>query len=580
MLNAVISTDAIQFDYDVIAVRRRVRQVAALLRFDEPAQTRLATVASAIARQALQRAGGGRLELSIETREGLQQLVITVIDNGRGEDEAADAESVAVTSVRRLMDEVSVSALGRGSTIVVKKQLPLASALIEERDLETIVAGLSDHASENPLEEMQQQNDELLRALADLGDHQQEFERLNKELEDTNRGVLALYAELDEKAEHLRTSDHLKTRFLSDMSHEFRTPVNSILALARLLEEGKLDGEERKQVGLIRRAADDLASLVSDLLDLAKIEAGKVDVRPAALEVTNLFSALRGMLRPLLGSRPVALVFDEPEGIPLMLTDEGKLSQILRNFISNALKFTESGEVRVSAELGQGGETVIFSVSDTGIGIAAEDQQRIFDDFTQIDHPLQRRHKGSGLGLPLTRKLAALLGGSVRMQSEPGSGSTFFAEIPLRYHGESGKAAAVPVAPTAEEPVPAGPPILRVLVIDDDETARYTVTSFAARPGTEIIEADNGLQGIARAQSDRPNIILLDLMMPGIGGHEVLQRLKSDPATASIPVVVVTSRFINEEEKRQILSKAEAVIYKGDLSREIVTGAIDDALRG
>ncbi|MCU1246638.1 MAG: histidine kinase, partial [Acidobacteria bacterium] len=316
-----------------------------------------------------------------------------------------------------------------------------------------------------------------------------------------------------------------------------------------------------------------------DLLDLAKIEAGKVDVRPAELEVANLFSALRGMLRPLLGSRPVALQFEEPEGMPVMLTDEGKLSQILRNFISNALKFTESGEVRVSAELGKGGERVIFSVSDTGIGIAEEDQQRIFEDFTQIDNPLQRRHKGSGLGLPLTRKLAALLGGSVRMQSEPGSGSTFFVELPLRYHGEPAKAAAASVAATAE-PVPAGPPTLRVLVIDDDETTRYAMTSFAARPGTEIIEADNGLQGIARAQSDRPSVILLDLMMPGIGGHEVLQRLKSDPATASIPVVVVTSRFINEEEKRQILSKAEAVIYKGDLSREIVTGAIDDALRG
>jgi signal transduction histidine kinase len=581
MLNAVISTDSIQFDYDVIAARRRVRQLAALLGFDDRGQTRLATVASAIARQALQRAGGGRLDLGIETREGLQQLVMTVIDNGRGEDDPAEAtERPTVSRVRRLMDEVTVNALGRGSTIVMKKRLPLASALIEEGDLQSIVSGLSDHASENPLEEMQQQNEELLQALADFDDHQQELGRLNQELEDTNRGVLALYAELDEKAEHLRTSDHLKTRFLSDMSHEFRTPVNSILALAGLLEEGKLDGEARKQVGLIRRAADDLASLLSDLLDLAKIEAGKVDVRPAELDVTNLFSALRGMLRPLLDSRPVALLFDEPKGLPVMLTDEGKLSQILRNFISNALKFTESGEVRVSAELGKGGETAIFSVSDTGIGIAAEDQRRIFEDFTQIDHPLQRRHKGSGLGLPLTRKLAALLGGSVRMQSEPGSGSTFFAEIPLRDQGESGKAATSLVAARVEEPVPAGRPTLRVLVIDDDEAARYTVTSFAARPGTEIIEADNGLQGIARAQNDRPNVILLDLMMPGIGGHEVLQRLKSDPATVSIPVVVVTSRFINEEEKRQILSKANAVIYKGDLSRDIVTAAIDDALRG
>jgi len=366
MLNAIISSDAVQFDYDVIAVRRRVRQVARLLSFDEPSETRLAAVAAAIARQALLTGGGGRFELSIETREGLQQLVLTVIDNGvggSGEPGAtggtAVGEGAAIAGARRLMDEVTVSPSGAGTTVVVKKQLPLVAALIEERDLEALVAGLSAHASVNPLEEMQQQNDELLHALGDLGDGQQALERLNEELEDTNRGVLALYAELDEKAEHLRTADQLKTRFLSEMSHEFRTPVNSILALVRLLEEGKLDEEGRKQAGLIRRAADELASLVSDLLDLAKIEAGKVEVRPAELEVSNLFSALRGMLRPLLGNRPVALLFDEPDGLPVMFTDEGKLAQILRNFISNALKFTEEGEVRVSAGGGGGDDDLL-----------------------------------------------------------------------------------------------------------------------------------------------------------------------------------------------------------------------------
>ncbi|MCU1349937.1 MAG: putative SigmaB asociated two-component system sensor protein, partial [Acidobacteria bacterium] len=429
----------------------------------------------------------------------------------------------------------------------------------------------------NPIEEIQQQNGELLQALAGLNERREELQRLNQELEDTNRGVLALYAELDEKAESLRRADQLKTRFLSDMSHEFRTPVNSILALGRLLEEGPLDDEQRKQVALVRRSAEGLATLVEDLLDLAKIEAGKIEIRPAEFEVVNLFSALRGMLRPLLLNRALALVFDDPEGIPPMVTDEGKVSQIVRNFISNAIKFTEAGEVRISAALAPGGRSVIFSVSDTGIGIAAEDLEVVFEEFRQIETPLQRQQRGTGLGLPLTRKLATLLGGKVGVRSEPNVGSTFFAEIPIRY-GESVSAMSATSGEPSETVATSTARRTRILVIDDDGTARYTMRSFAARPGAEILEAENGLEGLARAQEDHPDLILLDLMMPGIGGHEVLQRLKADPNTTAIPVLIITSRFINEEEKRQILSKAVGVIYKGDLSREVVNEAIDKAL--
>ncbi|MFP5246578.1 MAG: ATP-binding protein, partial [Thermoanaerobaculia bacterium] len=468
------------------------------------------------------------------------------------------------------------TAADKGTSVVMRKQLPAHAPVLTPEKLTALVDELARQRPESPIEEIQQQNAELLQALAELNDRKEEQDRLNQELEDTNRGVLALYAELDEKAESLRRADQVKTRFLSDMSHEFRTPVNSILALTRLLEEANLDDDGQKQVALIRRAAEDLESLVSDLLDLAKIEAGKIEVRPAEFEVSNLFSALRGMLRPLLLNRSLSLVFEEPDGLPPMLTDEGKVSQILRNFISNALKFTEAGEVRVSAALSDGDRAIKFSVSDTGIGIAPEDQERIFEEFTQVDNPLQKKQKGTGLGLPLTRKLASLLGGSVGVRSTPGIGSTFWAEIPIRYEGA--EAVTPRVLPQGVAAEPEGPP-LRVLVIDDDETARYTITSFATRPATQVLEAENGLAGIARAQSEMPDIILLDLMMPGVGGHEVLQRLKSDPSTAGIPVIIVTSRFVNDDERRQILTKAAKVLYKGDLARETVTRAIDEALR-
>src|SRR5690606_37221077 len=182
---------------------------------------------------------------------------------------------------------------------------------------------------------------------------------------------------------HLRRADEMKSRFLSNMSHELRTPLYSIGALARLLldrVDGDLTAEQEKQVQFIMKSASDLGELVNDLLDLARIEAGKVEVHPVESSVANLFSALRGMLRPLVVGQQVRLVFEEPDPGIVLWTDEAKLSQILRNFISNAFKFTEQGEVRVSARLNADGRTITFAVADTGIGIEPADQSRIFEE--------------------------------------------------------------------------------------------------------------------------------------------------------------------------------------------------------
>ena len=583
-----ISSISLHFEYDLVAARRRARQVSALLGFDEQEQTRIATVASEIARNALRYGGGGRFEFAIENRDETQSLVMTISDRGDGIPHLQDVldgryhsqtgMGLGILGARRLMDEFSITtAAGKGTVVVMKKRLQRGAKAVTPTAVREMVDQLARLKPESPVEEIHQQNAELLKALGDLNERQEELQRLNQELEDTNRGVLALYAELDEKAESLRHADEMKTRFLSDMSHEFRTPVNAILALSRLLDEWPLTAEARKQLSLIHHAAEDLESLVSDLLDLAKIEAGKIEIRPAEFEVVNLFSALRGMMRPLLLNRAVVLLFDAPDDLPVMYSDEGKIAQILRNFVSNALKFTERGEVRISAMRGDGGDTIVFTVSDTGIGISAEHLETIFEEFRQIENPLQATYKGTGLGLPLARKLATLLGGNVTVQSEVGAGSTFRAELPLREAGMPTPAAAR--ASRLAEPAPKSAVAPRkILTIDDDETARYTLSSFASRPGVTVIEAENGLQGIARAQEDRPDVILLDLMMPGIGGHEVLQRLKADPATAAIPVIIITSRFINEDERQQILTRAANVIYKGDLSREVVTRGIEQAL--
>lgn len=262
---------------------------------------------------------------------------------------------------------------------------------------------------------------------------QRETTALREELDETNQGVLALYAELDNQAEELRQASDLKSRFLSYMSHEFRTPLGSILSINSLLADeldGPLSPEQHKQVAFVSTAARELSDMVDDLLDLAKIEAGRISISPAWFDMFDLFSALRGMFRPIVDASAVDLIFEEPLGLPRLYTDDKKLGQILRNFISNSLKFTTRGEVRVSARM-EGEDKVRFAVSDTGIGIASELHDTLFEDFSQVDSPLQKRLRGTGLGLSLCKRFAALLGGEVGVDSTPGVGSTFFVIIPL-----------------------------------------------------------------------------------------------------------------------------------------------------
>ena len=269
---------------------------------------------------------------------------------------------------------------------------------------------------------------------------------LRAELEETNQGVLALYAELDQQAEQLREVSDLKSRFLSYMSHEFRTPLGSILSMTRLLEDGmdgQLSDEQLRQVRFISASTAELREMVDDLLDLAKIEAGRITISPAWFDLMDLFSALRGMFRPLVDGNRVDLVFEDPPTLPMLYTDDKKLAQILRNFISNALKFTPAGRVVVSAHL-ESEECVRFSVRDTGIGIPSEVLSTLFKDFVQVDTPLQRGLRGTGLGLSLCRRFAELLGGKVGVHSTPGEGSEFYVTLPLKLEPEPEHADAQP----------------------------------------------------------------------------------------------------------------------------------------
>ena len=568
---------------DVVTARQRARQVADALGFDTHDQTRVATAVSEIARNAFRYATGGRVEFALDSSERV--LAVTVSDAGggiphlpavmNGTYESSTGMGLGIIGSRRVMDDFEVKTTPQGTTVRMVKRLPRRTTL-QKSDIARIAERLAAATPRPVTDEMLQQNHELLAALEELRLRQEDLTRLNEELQDTNRGVLALYAELDETAEQLRRSDQMKSKFLSNMTHEFQTPLNSILALTRLLLEhadGELTSEQERQVNYIRSAARDLSELVHDLLDIAKVEAGKVSVRPTEFGVTDLFGGLRGLMRPLQTNEAVALVFDSPDTLPALFTDEAKVSQILRNYISNALKFTERGEVLVSAEIDDPG-FVMFRVSDTGIGIAPEDQDRLFLEFGQVPNPLQGRVRGTGLGLSLSKRLAELLGGTVGVVSALGRGSTFWLRLPIVAPGFETPAPAIPER--TAQPVALSMPT--ALVVDDEMTSRYVLRRCLTAAGCRVIEASGGKEGLARALAEQPDVVFLDITMPDMLGTEVLARLKRDPATARIPVVIATSRAIDEAERARLSAHAAAVLPKARIGGVNGDADLRDAL--
>jgi signal transduction histidine kinase/CheY-like chemotaxis protein len=561
-VNAQLLTLAVRDEQDVVLARQRARQVAALLGFDEQDQARIATAVSELTRYAFRHGGTGELEYGFD-RGPPPALVVGVGDAAW---EAVDQAS-AVVAARRLMDRVEVdAALGAGRIVLTKR---LRGGAPSASELERLAAVLAREGVGGVVGELRQQNLELMRALDELQARQDELARLNVELEDTNRGVVALCAELDERAEELRDASEAKSRFLSNVSHELRTPLSSMLALSELLlqrADGPLSEEQERQVRYMREAAETLLALVNELLDLARIEAGKTEVEIKEFEVRGLFASLRGMFRPLHANDAVALVFEDADNLPKLRTDELKLAQVLRNLISNALKFTEQGEVRVSAAGSEDGSRVRFTVADTGIGVHPDDMERIFEEFVQIDSPIQRRVKGTGLGLPLSRRLTELLGGTVTVESTPGHRSTFTAEIPAVYPELE------QLPGPAEMPSIAASGVLdgvRVLVVEDDEAMRYIVCRTLAAHGCEVLEAPDGEAGLRAALEGGPQVVVLDLSLPRRDGISLLRELRADPNAGRTPVVVHTAQRLDGPGRMWLEEHAEVILDKQ-------TGRADD----
>ena len=689
-------------EQDVVEARQRTRDIAALLGFENREQIRLATATSEMARNAFRYARNGKITFHLAS-DHPQAFEIEVSDSGpgisnletilEGRYKSETGLGIGIIGTKRLMDRFDIHSGPGGTTVRMKKRLPETASFLTEKKAHDLIERMK-RQPQSPYAEIERQNQELLKTMEELRKRQEELAILNRELEDTNRGVVALYAELDDRADFLKRASETKRAFFSNISHEFKTPLNSIISLSRMLLEridGDLTPEQEKQVLFIAEASQILSDMVSDLLDIAKVEAGRVKVRVKSFAIAELFSALKGMLKPLLADNTsVDLVFENTAGAAMLKTDEGKVSQVLRNFISNAIKFTPRGTITVIASLVEG--NVRFEVRDTGIGIAPENHEKLFEEFNQVENPLQEKFRGTGLGLPLSRNLAILLGGRAWVESQLGHGASFFAEFPVVYRGEAplqgelqarefnrtpvllvddnaesftavephfrnsefqlvhvdtleragrwlslhtpaaiianlylqgsfigtffktykknlGKGSKMPIiaASMYDDAAkatlsgadlffrkPYEPAMLmreirrltemeqpkRLLVVDDNEVTRYILRQLLDQPWLTLAEARNGEESLKQIEAGHPDAVILDLTMPGMGGMEVLERLRSQAETRALPVIVYTSKALSDKERGRIEQLNAAVLSKNAIATTLTPTKLLETLAG
>jgi signal transduction histidine kinase/CheY-like chemotaxis protein len=521
----------------VFAARQLGRGLADLLNLDRQDQIRVATALSEISRSAVTAGLLSVITFGIDDAD----MVLTVTMDG-------EPPADGVAPVKRLMDHVTVA----GNVVRMAKRRPPGV----RPDRRLISEQLAAAHPQSVLDELRRQNQDLITALDDLRQQKDQlvllnaelqetnsgvmamYNELSSELEQTNRGVVALYAELDETSERLRAASESKDRFWANVSHELRSPLNSIMGLTRLLAEPgpaggldpeRLNPEQQYQVELIRNSGSTLLALVNDLLDVAKAESGQLHTDPAHVDLAALFGRLRGLARPMAGDKPVTVTVSAENAPATILTDEVALTGILRNLLSNGIKYTDRGEVRLSVRVT--GTRLEIIVADTGIGIPAGLTSHVFEEFYQV--PGVRRG-GTGLGLPYARRLARILGGDLTLTSESGTGTTVVLDLPCQT-----------------------PRLGTVLLADDDAAFRQVLEQMLTPLADRVVEAEDGVQALAMVTDNPVDLLLTDMRMPGLDGAALLARLP-----AAVPAIIITSADLPPPPR------AAALLRKDELTAE------------
>ncbi|WP_367127500.1 ATP-binding protein [Saccharothrix sp. HUAS TT1] len=549
---------------DVFLLRQCGREAAMTVGLDPQDQIRVATALSDVGRELLAARPSTRLVFGLR-HEPAPALVIA-IDAGAGAGPGWD-------TARRLLDEVA-EVDGR---VELVKALPHRS-----RPSPTELAhlrGMLSLPEADVLEQLRAQNQDLMETLESLEAKRRELLQLNEELENTNQGVMALhkeltdeleqtnrgvvafYTELEEKSNQLREAAEARTRFWSNISHELRSPVNSVIGLSRLLTApggDPLTDEQRRQIELVHAAGSTLLALVNELLDTAKAESGSLKPKFAPVDLPLVLAQLQGASRPMIRTDEVELVLDPPPAGVTLVSDEVMLQRVLRNLLSNALKFTERGSVRLGVRTEDDGEAILFTVADTGIGIAPQEQYRIFEEFYQVPGRLQVGVAGTGLGLPYARRLARLLGGDITLRSTLDEGT----EVALRL-------------PRSETDVLTTG---TTLVVESDEVVRARVVISLDGVADTVLQVKDGREALERLRAEPPDVVVLAADVPRVSGTEILSFLRDDDALRAVPVVVVAGDA--DPDLERVVTGLSAVLLSATLiTPSTLRRALRDAAR-
>lgn len=574
----------VQFESDVIRARNLANLLAQETNFDKTTCIRIGTAVSELCRNIIEHATTGSIEFKIaERKKESSGIVIVFKDKGGGIKDLTTIQSgnykskngmgVGLLGSQRLMDDFDIHTIPkRGTTITIAKWLPRFAEKITTNQIADIKSAFQktiERGDSSMVDTINAQNKELGFLLKKLQERNDEIETINQELEETNKGVVALNRELEDKAidfekakmEAVQASK-AKSDFLANMSHEIRTPMNAILGFAEMLESKIEDDQLKNYASAISSSGGSLLSIINDILDLSKIEAGKTEINYRPISLKSVVREVVQVFKHKTDRKNIDFLVEMDNDVPTsIILDDVRLRQILINLIGNAIKFTEKGSVSLIIQKGAASDnnthSIHFMVKDTGIGIPKDQQEHIFGAFEQQKNQSINKYGGTGLGLTITKRLTDMMNGKIWVESEPGQGSTFHVvlkevELSEKPHPCEDKNKNVQII---FEPA-------HVLVADDIHINRKLIQTVLKNTNLELTLVENGQEAVNATKTLGPDLILMDLKMPEMDGFEATSMIKSDDKLKQIPVLAFTASALKEEKEKILASEFDGYLQK------------------